>query len=159
MLLKVRVECGVTEACRGFVAEDLRDFGLLAPFEAHLDIAEVLTLSVVGAKELKLGLKIYRTVLSFLLEQDARLALEVFGQRRVALLERQITLNSLLCSMVGISDILDELSFEGSEAGVDNGLTSRRAEQRIVKLLHLIEANGDREIVCLSLRAQVVACA
>ena len=87
MLFEERVECGVSEACGGFVPEDLRDFRLLAPFKANLDIAEVLTLAIVGAKELELSLKIYRTVLSLLLEKDASLTLEVLGQRRIAFLK------------------------------------------------------------------------
>ena len=125
MLFEERVECGVSEACGGFVTEDLRDFRLLAPFKAHLDIAEVLTLAIVGAKELELSLKIYRTVLSLLLEKDASLTLEVLGQRRIAFLERQLALDSLLCPMICVSNILDELGFEGAEPGVDNGLTPR----------------------------------
>ena len=125
MLIEERVKCGVSEACGGFVTEDLRDLRLLAPFKAHLDIAEVLALAIVGAKELELSLKIYRTVLSFLLKQDACLTLKVLGQRRIAFLERQLALDSLLRPMVCVSNILDELGFEGAEPRVDNGLTPR----------------------------------
>ena len=77
--------------------------------------------------------------MTLLFELDTCLTLEILGSRCVAVLKWKFTLDSFLCPMVSVSNVLDKLGFESAEPGVDYGLTLDLTQQRVVKFLHLVD--------------------